>query len=473
MTDKSIHKGGRSGGTTALLLGVMLVVGVVGFGISQGASKTGISKSSDEAWAPQSFELDNGMEVVVIPDHRVPVVTHMVWYRVGSADEPRGKSGIAHYLEHLMFKGTDTIPPGEFSKIVARNGGRDNAFTSYDYTAYFQRMAVDRLPLIMEMEADRMTNLKLVDEVVLPERSVILEERRQRTDNEPLSLLSERVNAALYLHHPYGVPIIGWKHEIQKLDREDAISFYKKHYAPNNAILVVAGDITAEELRPLAEKYYGVIPPGDIVDRVRVSDPPVITSQRVVLKDARAKQARVTQQLIVPSYRTAEEGEAEALEVLAQILGGGSTSRMYQEVVVDKKLGASAGTWYQGGAVDDGKFGVFAVPRAGVDINDVEAALIASVDKLIAEGVTGEELERAKNTLVAEAVYARDSQQSMAYSLGSTITTGSTVEDFLAWPDRISAVTADQVNAVAKKYLVRDRAVTGILLPVAENSEDS
>ena len=473
MTNKSTQKSGRSGGTTALLLGLMLVVGVVGFGISQGTTKTGISKTSDEAWAPQTFELDNGMEVVVIPDHRVPVVTHMVWYRVGSADEPRGVSGIAHFLEHLMFKGTDTIPPGEMSKIVARNGGRDNAFTSYDYTAYFQRVAVDRLPLVMEMEADRMTNLKLVDEVVLPERSVILEERRQRTDNEPLSLLSERVNAALYVHHPYGVPIIGWKHEIEKLDREDAISFYKKHYAPNNAILVVAGDITAEELRPLAEKYYGVIPPGKIDDRVRVSDPPVITSQRVVLKDARAKQARVTQQLIVPSYLTAEDGEAEALEVLAQILGGGSTSRMYQEVVVDKKLGASAGTWYQGGAVDNGKFGVFAVPRAGVDINDVEAALIDSVDKLISEGVTNEELERAKNSLVAEAVYARDSQQSMAYSLGTTVTTGSTVEDFLAWPDRISAVTADQVNAVAQKYLVQDRTVTGILLPIPEESEDS
>ncbi len=470
MTENKTQTGGRSTVIAAVMFGLLLVVGLATFGITQVTSKTGSQKASAEEWAPETFELENGMEVVVIPDHRVPVVTHMVWYRVGSADEPRGKSGIAHFLEHLMFKGTETIPPGEFSKTVARNGGRDNAFTSYDFTAYFQRVAKDRLALVMEMEADRMTNLVLSDEVVLPERSVILEERNQRTDNEPLSLLAERVSAALYVHHPYRIPIIGWKHEIEELDREDALAFYKQHYAPNNAILVVAGDITADELRPLAEKFYGTIKAGEIEPRVRVIDPPKITSQRVVLKDARAKQARVTQQLIVPSYTTAEEGEAEAIEILSQVLGGGTTSRMYQEVVVGKKLAASAGTWYQSEALNDGKFGVFAVPRSGVDIQDVEDALIQSVDKFLEEGITEEELERAKNTLVADAIYARDSQQSMAYFIGITVTTGLTVEDFLAWPDRISAVTAEQVNEVARKYLVQDRAVTGILLPEPEAS---
>ncbi len=470
MTDQSQSSGGRTAIGVAVAALLLIIVGIGAFGVSQVTSKTGSEQAAADEWAPDTFTLDNGMEVVVIPDHRAPVVTHMVWYRVGSADEPRGKSGIAHFLEHLMFKGTESIPPGEFSKIVARNGGRDNAFTSFDYTAYFQRVAADRLPLVMEMEADRMTNLVLVDDVVLPERSVILEERRQRTDNEPLSLLAERVSAALYVHHPYGIPIIGWKHEIEQLDREDALAFYKQHYAPNNAILVVAGDITGDELRPLAEKYYGVIERQEVDGRNRVTDPPIITSQRVILKDARAKQARVTQQIIVPSYTTAEDGEAEALEVLSQVLGGGSTSRMYQEVVVTQKLAASAGTWYQGEAVNDGKFGVFAVPRAGVDIADVEEALIQSVNKFLEDGITEEELERAKNTLVADAIYARDSQQAMAYSIGAAITTGLTVEDFLAWPDRISAVTAEQVNAAAHKYLVRDRAVTGILLPEPEES---
>lgn len=456
--------------TISIVVGLALVGALAFFGVSQVTSKTGTERVSAEEWAPEKFELDNGMEVVVIPDHRVPVVTHMVWYRVGSADEPRGKSGIAHFLEHLMFKGTDTIPPGEFSKIVAHNGGRDNAFTSLDYTAYFQRVAADRLELVMEMEADRMKNLVLVDDIVLPERSVILEERRQRTDNEPLSLLAERVSAALFVHHPYGVPVIGWKHEIEKLDREDAIAFYKQYYAPNNAILVVAGDITASELRPLAEKYYGPLTAQDLPPRKRVSDPPVITSQRVILKDARATQPRITQQLIVPSYTTADDGVAEALEVLSQVLGGGSTSHLYQDVVVTQKLGASAGTWYQAGALNNGKFGVFAVPRAGVTIEQLEEALNLSIDAFLEEGVSEEALVRAKNSLVAEAVYARDSQQSMAYSLGATLSTGETVQDFLEWPDRISAVTAEQVNEAARKYLVRDHAVTGILLPVPEES---
>ena len=230
------------------------------------------------------FTLKNGMEVVVIPDHRAPEVTHMVWYRVGSADEMPGRSGIAHFLEHLMFKGTDKIARGAFSKIISRNGGQDNAFTSQDTTSYHQRVAKNRLPLVMEMEADRMTNLKLLNEDVLTEREVIIEERRSRVDNSPQSILNEEMLSALYQSHPYGIPVIGWHHEMAKLSRDYAFEFYNNFYAPNNAILVVAGDVTADEVKKLAEKFYEPIPKRPDVKRSqRSSEPPHRAARRVEL----------------------------------------------------------------------------------------------------------------------------------------------------------------------------------------------
>ena len=204
-----------------------------------------------------TFKLDNGMDIVVLEDHRAPVVVHMVWYRVGAADEPPGKSGIAHFLEHLLFKGTDDLEAGELSAIVARNGGSDNAVTSWDYTAYFQRIAADRLELMMEMEADRMRDLRMTPQDVATERQVVLEERGQRVDSEPNALFREQRNAAQYLNHPYGIPVIGWRHEMEQLNRDDAFSFYRRYYAPNNAILVVAGDVLPDDVLALAKKYYG------------------------------------------------------------------------------------------------------------------------------------------------------------------------------------------------------------------------
>ncbi len=283
------------------------------------------------------FKLENGMDVVVIPDHRAPVVTHMVWYRVGAADEKRGTSGIAHFLEHLMFKSTDKIPVGEFSKIVGRLGGQDNAFTGHDATAYFQRVAKDRLGKMMEMEADRMVNLRLDEKEVLTERDVILEERRSRIDNNPSAILDEQMNAALYLNDPYGTPVIGWYHEMQKLSRQDALTFYKHYYAPNNAILVVSGDVTDDEVRKLAEATYGKIPANPDVSpvRVRPSDPPPLAARRLELKDPRAGNFSLQRYYITPSYVTAKPGEAEALDLLMKIAGSGSTSRIYKKLVVE------------------------------------------------------------------------------------------------------------------------------------------
>ncbi|MEP0069731.1 pitrilysin family protein [Pyruvatibacter sp.] len=413
---------------------------------------------------PETFMLSNGMQVVVIEDRRAPVVTHMVWYKVGSADEPRGKSGIAHYLEHLLFKGTEKVPTGEFSATVARNGGQENAFTSYDYTGYFQRVARDRLPLVMELEADRMTGLVLTEELVLPERDVILEERSARVENDPGSLLSEQMNAMLYLAHPYGTPIIGWEHEMRGLTYQDALDFYRTWYDPANAVLIVAGDVDAAELRPLAEQFYGVVPSnGGQPDRVRPQDPPQRAARRVVLEDARVEQPYVRRAYLAPSYANGEPGEAEALDVLSEIIGGGATARIYKSLVVDQKIALGASGWYIGSSLDDGSIGFFAVPAPGVAMADAEAAIDAEIDKLLADGVTAEEVERAQRTLVADAIFAQDSQQSMARSYGVALMTGLTVEHAATWPDRVLAVTPEQVTQAARKYLRKERSVTGVL----------
>ncbi len=419
--------------------------------------------------APQTFTLDNGLQVVVLPDHRAPVVTHMVWYRVGSADEPPGKSGIAHFLEHLMFKGTAKIPPGDFSKIVARIGGNDNAFTSYDYTAYFQRVAVDVLPQVMEMEADRMANLQLTDRVVLPERDVILEERSSRTDNNPAALFGEQISAAQYLSHPYGRPVIGWRHEIEKLTTDDALAHYRRHYGPDNAVLVVAGDITANALKPLAEKYYGPMQRRGIPPRLRPQEPPQLAARRLEMSDARVPQPSWQRAYLAPSFNHPGDGDPYALEVLSEILGGGATSRMYRALVVEQGLASHASAGYQSGALDDGEFSLQVLPRNGHSVETAEKAVDAELEKLVRDGVTTEEVDRAKKQLVAAAVYAQDNQQTMAQIFGEALATGHSIDDVVAWPDKIALVTRARVNAAAREVFRIEKSVTGILLPGKKN----
>ena len=307
------------------------------------------SGTSGEAavFNPETFTLSNGMQVVVVTNRRAPVVSHHVWYKVGSADSPVGKSGLAHFLEHLMFKGTDTLAAGEFSKIVARNGGNENAFTGSDYTGYFQTIARDRLETVMRMEADRMTHLKLEPEEVRTERDVVLEERSMRVDNDPGSRLGELVNATQYLNHPYRLPVIGWRHEMASYTREDALAFYRTWYAPNNAVLIVAGDIDAAELRPLAEKYYGVIPARPVPERHRLVEPPQDAPREVDLADPRVHQPYLIRSWLAPSFTAGETVHAYPLEVLAQVLGGTSTSRLYRSLVIAQKVATSAGAYYQ------------------------------------------------------------------------------------------------------------------------------
>jgi zinc protease len=410
------------------------------------------------------FTLSNGMEAVVIPDHRAPVVTHMVWYRVGAADEQPGKSGIAHFLEHLMFKGTAKNPAGHFSKILASLGGQENAFTGNDYTAYFQRVTRDHLEQVMSFEADRMTGLVLNDQVVNSERDVVLEERRMRTDNSPAAQLGEAMQATLFVNHPYGRPIIGWEQEIRALNREEALSFYRRFYAPNNAVLVVAGDVTPDEVKTLAEKIYGKIARSDaIIVRARPEEPEAKADRRVVLADERVAQPSLTRNYLVPSYHTAKPGEAEAIDVLAHVLGSGSLSRLYRKLVIEKKIAAGAGAWYGGMAYDMTRFGVSATPLPGVSLEDLEKGVDGVIGDLAANGITAQELARAKTKLVSEVVYSWDDPFSLARMYGAALTTGLTVDEIKGWPDRVRAVTVDQVRAAAEKWLLSRHSVTGYL----------
>ncbi|MDP7343656.1 MAG: pitrilysin family protein [Alphaproteobacteria bacterium] len=411
------------------------------------------------------FKLENGLQVVVIPNHRAPVVIHMMWYRVGSADDPVGKSGIAHFLEHLMFKGTDKLASGEFSRIVARNGGQENAFTSWDYTGYFQRVARDRLEIVMQLEAGRIRGLVLDEEIVRPERDVILEERSARTDNQPSALLSEQIAAAQFLRHPYGTPIIGWRHEIETLDHEDALAFYRRYYAPDNATLVVAGDISAAELKPLAEKYYGVIPAAGVAPRRRPSEPPQISSRRVSLKDARVAQPSLTRSYLAPSHASAD-GDTVALQVFAEILGSKSTSRLYQALVVEHQLAAWAGSSFQPMSLDSSRFYVYADALPGVSIAQVEAALDEVIAELLLNGPSGEEVAAAKRRLQDVVVYALDSPQAVASIFGNALSVGLRVEDVEDWPERVAAVTRERIMAAARAVLRLELSVTGMLLPV-------
>jgi zinc protease len=414
----------------------------------------------------QTFKLSNGMDAVVIPDHRAPVVTHMVWYKAGSADEPAGVSGIAHFLEHLMFKATETIPAGEFSKRVSRMGGQDNAFTSQDVTAYFQRIAKDRLGTVMEMEAERMTKLRLDPKDIITERDVILEERRTRTENNPTALLGEQMNAVLHQSHPYRIPIIGWMHEMEKLSHADAIAFYKRFYAPNNALLVVAGDVTVDEVKALAEKTYGLIPANENVKPyVRPKEPPPRAARRVMFRDERAGKPTFQRYYLAPSYTTAAPGEAEALDLLMKAAAYGSTSRLYKELVVKQKLASTAGGWYSGSGRDYGKIGVYAVPAEGVTLEAVEAAVDKVLGTIIAEGLTAAELERAKKVYIADYIYESDSQSTLARRYGYGLMVGQTLEQIENWPDALSKVTLADTRAAAQKHLDLRASVTGYLIP--------
>lgn len=424
------------------------------------------ARAAEEQVAPNAstFTLANGLQVVVIPDHRTPAVTHMVWYKAGAADDPPGTSGIAHFLEHLMFKATHNHPAGEFEAKIAAVGGSQNASTSSDYTEYHETVAKDQLPLVMDYEADRMTGLLLSESDIATERQVIIEERRMRVDNDPGSLLSEAVGAALFQNSHYGLPVIGWAQEMAALSRDDAQAFYSRHYAPNNAIVIVAGDVTEAEIRPLAEEIYGKVPArADLPSRFRAKEPVPVASRTVTLADARVTQPTLRRSYLVPSYATAAPGEAEALDVLGEVLGGGSTSRLYRQLVVGKAVATAAGSGYRSDALDDATFGVYGIPRGDVTLDALAKEIDGVIADLVDKGVTDDEVARAKRRMLAKAIYAQDSAASLARAFGEALVTGQTVADVQNWPSRIEKVDAAAVDAAARKYLDIRRSATGYL----------
>ena len=418
----------------------------------------------------ESFTLANGLQVVVLPSRRAPIVTQVLVYKVGSADETFGHTGVAHFLEYMMFKGTDKVAPGEFSRIVSRNGGRDNAYTTYDSTGYHQTVAPELLDLVMRMEADRMVNLRIAEKDLVSERQVVLEERRMRTDNVPAALLNEAVNEQLFgRHKPYAMPIIGYADDIRRLSINELTAFYRRFYSPGNAVLIVAGDTTPEVVRKLAQKHYGPIPNRRVEVRRRPAQGGTDLPQRVSRGDARVVEPRWSREWLAPSYRKGDTKHAYALQVLARLFGGSETSRLWRAMVADNKLALSAYAGYSPTSLGLTSFGVGIQPVLTRTVMEIEAAVDFEMKKLVDGGVTADEVERAQNQLLAGAIYAQDSLASGPRIYGAVLSTGGTMAEIDAWPERIAAVTPADVVAAARVVWRDSGAVTALLTP-AEGS---
>ncbi|WP_374291030.1 M16 family metallopeptidase [Paenirhodobacter enshiensis] len=426
-----------------------------------------LAEAPAEAAEISDFTLNNGLQAVVIEDHRAPVVVQMVWYKAGSADEVRGKSGIAHFLEHLMFKGTDTMAAGELSKTVSANGGSDNAFTSYDYTAYFQRIAADRLPLVMRMEADRMEHLKLSPDDWQTERQVILDERRQRTDSNPNALFGEQARAAQFLNSPYGTPVIGWKQEMEGLTRDDALAWYRRYYAPNNAVLVVAGDVTPDQVKQLAQQYYGPLVPSETIPpRIRPQEPPQLAARYLDYKDARVAQPYLTRSYLAPARAPGDQKTAAALTILSEILGGNpQTSVLSRDLVYDSGDAIWATTDYDGMSIDKTTFSISMMPAPDIGLPEAEKALDAALAKFLKDGIDPAQFERIRTRIRAGQIYEQDSAQSLAMRYGEALASGFSVRDVQDWPDVLMSVSEDDVMAAARAVLVPAASVTGYVEP--------
>lgn len=415
----------------------------------------------------EEFTLSNGLQVVVLPSSRAPIVTQMVVYKVGSADETFGRTGIAHLLEHMMFKGTAVLAPTEFSRTVERNGGRDNAFTGFDMTGYHQTIAPDRLELVMRMEADRMVNLRILEPELAPERLVVLEERRMRVDNVPSEMLDEAAREQLFgLHRPYAMPTAGYADDVKKLGVSDLTAFYRRFYAPNNAVLIVAGDTTAAAVRTLAERYYGPVSGRPVEPRQRPADGGSAQPQRITRADVRVLEPRWNVEFLAPSYRIGETRHAYALQVLTRLFGGSETSRLSHSLVAQDKIALSARSGYGATALGLSSFGIAIQPAPGRSVADVERAVGDEMKKLLDGGVSVGEVERAQNQLLAGAIYAQDSLASGPRLYGNALATGGSIAELDEWPQAIAAVGPDDVVAAARHVWRDESAVTSMLTPV-------
>ncbi len=428
-----------------------------------------INLAFSKTFGAETATLSNGLQIVVIPNHRAPVVTHMMWVKAGGADNIAGQSGMAHYLEHLMFKGTTKMAPGEYSKTIKTLGGNDNAFTGADYTAYFESVSVKNLPKVMELHSDRLQNLAPPPEHFISEKSVVLEERRQRTENDPRSLFGEQIYAALFINHPYGTPVVGWMDEIKNYEWPDVKKYYDTWYTPENMILVVSGDITMDQLKPLAEQYYGTIPVKNTPDRVRPAVPNLSSDTLVRLEHKQIHQPVFYKIYLAPT-EAKDRTDSLALQVLSNILDGGQATRLYKSIVAEQKKATSISFSYNANALDYGTISIDATPSKDVDLEDMGEIIQKEIQTIIDNGVTEQEVKEAIQRLQDQAIFARDSVAGPAMIFGQAISTGSTVGDVENWPSDIGTITALDVQNAAKKYLNQNNPwvrapITGYLLP--------
>jgi zinc protease len=429
---------------------IILVIGVAGRATAQ---------------TTHEIKLDNAMKVIVREDHRAPVVVSQVWYRVGSIDELNGTTGVAHVLEHMMFKGTKEVGAGQFSRIIAANGGRDNAFTNRDYTTYFQQLSNDKLELALKLEADRMKNLNFSDEEFAKEIRVVMEERRLRTEDKAHALVYEQMMATAFSAHPYRRPIIGWMNDLENMKPEDARAWYKRWYAPNNATLIVTGDVVPEQVFDLAKKYFGPLEANPPLERKPQTEPAQKGIKRIVVK-APAHLPYIAMGFHAPTLRdVAQEWEPAALQVLAGILDGNESARLNKNLVRDTRVANSAGAGYDAIARGPSMFILDGTPSEGKSVGDVEGALRAEIEKIKSNGITNDELERIKSQVVAARVFGLDSMFGQAMQMGQIEISGFSWRDFDPLMEKLKQVTPEQVKEVANKYLQDDQLTVAVLEP--------
>jgi zinc protease len=442
---------------TMNLFRIVTFLGFLGLAFAPQASASGVQLTE--------FTLANDLRLIVIPDRGSQVVTHSVWYRVGAADEETGKTGLAHFLEHLMFKGTRKFPYGDFDRLMDENGAEGNAFTTQDATVYYQQTTADRLPLMMELESDRMQNLVLTDQIVAPELQVVREERRNRVESDPMALLREQVDAALFTAHPYGRPVIGWMSDVAKLTKEDAINFYRKHYTPANAVVVVAGDVDPYKVKYLAEQHYGLLKNSFTPQkRERTPEPVQLVARRLSMKDTRAATPSFSRTYLAPGDSIQHQNESLSLQFFAKILGGSTSSRLYKALVIDQKLASHAGAAYDSSSRDYGRLIFFVSPLPAASLENIEKAMDDVIMASIAQELPALEIESARKQALAERVYGLDSQLSIVWSVGTTVINDNEAAaafDTMSW----NHVTPSSIKAAASKYLKPENAATAILLP--------
>ncbi len=421
-----------------------------------------------QVFHPETATLKNGLQVVVLPNHRVPVITQMLWFKAGAAYDLPGASGIAHFLEHLNFKGTKNHPEGEYSRIISHMGGQENAFTSYDYTAYYASFGKKNLETVMALEADRVKNWTVTDAQVNAERKVILKERQQTVDNDPIARFWEKVNNTLYDDHPYHRPVIGWKNEIEKLDRAVAEKYHQTYYAPGNAVLILSGDITWAEAKPLVEHYFAdwksfATPQTPFKD----SAPPNET-QHIDERSSQVRETLWSSHYLVPPARPETIAQSDALLVLSKILGDSRIGRLYRRLVVTDTLATAASCGFDPIAVGPAHWSITVTPRPGVDTQTIEKTVTEEIERLRQDGVTEDEVKDAAQALQVEAIYARDAVTGPAMMVGRALVSGLDTATIEAWPQRMQHVTREAVMAQANRLFAAPPRVIAVLRPEAK-----